>query len=94
MRFLPALFTLSLSLAANAFAQSSSAGSSRADVRARLVWAESQGLIQSSKTDYPPSGRTIARNRALYSVQHPDVVSNTDSSFSAGQTQSVTSAGD
>lgn len=92
-----ALATLGLSFGPSAFAQSSSSELTRADVRAQLIQAESQGLVPSGRIDYPPSARTIARNRAIYEAQHksvPNVASSTDDSVEAGSAPSGTPASD
>lgn len=55
---------------AAAFAQDASAADkTRAQVRQELVQAEAQGLLPSSRGDYPPSAQTIARNRQLYQIR-------------------------
>jgi hypothetical protein len=48
------------------------AGKTRAEVRAELVQAEAQGLLPTSKNDYPPSPQEIARNQAEYQIRHVD----------------------
>jgi hypothetical protein len=45
-------------------------GKTRAQVRAELVEAQRAGLIPFPKNDYPPSAKTIARNRALFQLSH------------------------
>ncbi|WP_345817449.1 DUF4148 domain-containing protein (plasmid) [Paraburkholderia sp. PREW-6R] len=65
-----AVAALSLPFGANAFAQSSTAGLTRAEVIAQLRQAQAQGLVPARKDDYPPSEATIERNRELYAIQH------------------------
>ncbi|MFM0201768.1 DUF4148 domain-containing protein [Paraburkholderia fungorum] len=65
-----AVTLLSLSFGANAFAQSSPPGLTRAEVRSQLVEAEGEGLVHAPKTDYPPSAQAVARNREIYAIQH------------------------
>ncbi|HGO6129137.1 MULTISPECIES: DUF4148 domain-containing protein [Burkholderia cepacia complex] len=43
-------------------------GKTRAEVYAELIQAQKDGLIPSSKSDYPPSEATIRRNRELYQL--------------------------
>ncbi|WP_322081082.1 DUF4148 domain-containing protein [Burkholderia sp. BCC1972] len=64
--------TLSLPFATQAFAQSTQAPITRAEVRQQLIDAEADGLLPSNRNDYPPSHAEIARNRQLYALQHPD----------------------
>ncbi|ANB75923.1 hypothetical protein AYM40_26880 [Paraburkholderia phytofirmans OLGA172] len=65
-----AVAALSLPFGANAFAQSSSSGLTRAEVMAQLRQAQAQGLVPAPKNDYPPSAATVARNREIYAIQH------------------------
>jgi hypothetical protein len=69
-RIAAALLTLAaLGSSAAAFAQDASpAGKTRAQVQEELVQAEAQGIVPSSRGDYPPSAYTIARNRVLYQI--------------------------
>jgi hypothetical protein len=60
--------SLTVGMAAQAHAQAS--GLTRADVKQQLVQAEAQGLLPSNGPDYPPSARTIARNKAAFAEQH------------------------
>lgn len=64
--------TLSLPFGTQAFAQSTQAPITRAEVRQQLIDAEAAGLLPSNRNDYPPSHAQIARNRQLYALQHPD----------------------
>ncbi|MDR0242713.1 MAG: DUF4148 domain-containing protein [Burkholderia sp.] len=64
--------TLSLPFGTQAFAQSTQAPVTRAEVRQQLIDAEADGLLPSNRNDYPPSHAEIARNRQLYALQHPD----------------------
>ncbi|WP_176046533.1 DUF4148 domain-containing protein [Burkholderia sp. BCC1644] len=64
--------TLSLPFGTQAFAQSSQAPITRAEVRQQLIDAEANGLLPSNRNDYPPSQSQIARNRQLYALAHPD----------------------
>ena len=61
---------LLLASGANAFAQTTSSGLTRAEVHAQLVQAEADGILPNSKLDYPPSPETIARNKQLYAIRH------------------------
>ncbi|HYS65367.1 MAG TPA: DUF4148 domain-containing protein [Paraburkholderia sp.] len=65
-----AVAALSLPFGANAFAQTSSSGLTRAEVRAQLQQAQAEGLVPTSRNDYPPSDAEIARNREIYAIQH------------------------
>jgi hypothetical protein len=65
-----AIATLMLVSGANAFAQTPSSGLTRAEVHTQLVQAEKNGILPSSKLDYPPSAETIARNKELYDIRH------------------------
>ncbi|KFL52112.1 MULTISPECIES: DUF4148 domain-containing protein [Burkholderia] len=64
-----ALLALAIGTPVAAFAQTSS-GPTRADVIADLVQAQRDGTVPTSNWDYPPSTRTIARNRELYAIAH------------------------
>ncbi|WP_063553193.1 DUF4148 domain-containing protein [Burkholderia territorii] len=75
-----AVAALSLPFGTQAFAQSSQAPVTRAEVRQQLIDAEADGLLPSNRNDYPPSAAEIAHNRALYEARHHD----------AGQTASTT----
>jgi Domain of unknown function (DUF4148) len=65
-----AVTVLSLSFGANAFAQSSPSGLTRAEVRAQLQQAEADGFAPAPKEDYPPSAKAVAHNREIYAIQH------------------------
>ncbi|MFL9962345.1 DUF4148 domain-containing protein [Paraburkholderia sediminicola] len=65
-----AVAALSLPFGANAFAQTTSSGLTRADVIAQLQQAQAEGLVPVRTNDYPPSETTIARNREIYAIQH------------------------
>ncbi|WP_080353744.1 DUF4148 domain-containing protein [Burkholderia cenocepacia] len=54
------------SSAANSQSGNPVRGKTRAEVYAELIQAKKDGLIPSSKSDYPPSEATIQRNRELY----------------------------
>ncbi|MFM0279674.1 DUF4148 domain-containing protein [Paraburkholderia sediminicola] len=41
-------------------------GKTRAEVRQELIQAQRDGLIPTNDTDYPPSKRTIERNKARF----------------------------
>ncbi|WP_168789726.1 DUF4148 domain-containing protein [Paraburkholderia aromaticivorans] len=41
-------------------------GKTRAEVRQELIQAYRDGLIATTEADYPPSRRTIERNKALF----------------------------
>ncbi|PRX36551.1 uncharacterized protein DUF4148 [Paraburkholderia sp. BL18I3N2] len=65
------LFTLSVAAltilgAASHVAQAQ--GKSRAEVKQELAQAQHAGLIPSSKTQYPPDARTIARNKQTHAI--------------------------
>ncbi|WP_175749223.1 MULTISPECIES: DUF4148 domain-containing protein [Burkholderia] len=64
--------TLSLPFGTQAFAQSTQAPLTRAEVRQQLIDAEADGLLPSNRNDYPPSHAEIARNRQIYATQHHD----------------------
>ncbi|MBN3835428.1 DUF4148 domain-containing protein [Burkholderia sp. Ac-20344] len=64
--------TLSLPFGTQAFAQSTQAPLTRADVHRQLIDAEADGLLPFNRNDYPLSHAEIARNRQLYARQHPD----------------------
>jgi hypothetical protein len=65
-----AVAALSLPFGANAFAQTTSSGVTRAEVIAQLQQAQAEGMVPTPKNDYPPSAATVARNRELYAIQH------------------------
>ncbi|SMG23084.1 DUF4148 domain-containing protein [Paraburkholderia susongensis] len=66
-----ALLTLAIGLPAGAYAQTTSSdGVTRAQVRAELIQAQRDGTVPAPDWDYPPSARTIARNRELYAITH------------------------
>lgn len=65
-----AVAALSLPFGANAFAQTTSSGLTRAEVIAQLKQAQAEGLVPTPTNDYPPSAATIARNREIYAIQH------------------------
>lgn len=64
--------TLSLPFGTQAFAQSTQAPLTRAEVRQQLIDAEADGLLPSNRNDYPPSHAEVARNRQIYAIQHHD----------------------
>ncbi|WP_225031632.1 DUF4148 domain-containing protein [Paraburkholderia sp. XV] len=68
--FLVAVTVLGLISGANAFAQASPDGLTRAQVHAQLLDAEADGLLPVPKNDYPPSAQTIARNKELYATDN------------------------
>ena len=43
-------------------------GKTRAEVRQELIQAQRDGLIPTNDTDYPPSKRTIDRNKARFAA--------------------------
>lgn len=65
-----AIAALSLPFGANAFAQTSSHGLTRAEVNAQLHEAQVDGVVPTRNNDYPPSTATVQRNRELYAIQH------------------------
>lgn len=68
------LAALSLPFGTQAFAQSTQAPLTRAEVRQQLIDAEADGLLPSNRNDYPPSASQVARNRQLYAIQHHDAM--------------------
>ncbi|WP_025598439.1 DUF4148 domain-containing protein [Burkholderia sp. WSM2230] len=67
-----AVTALGLVFGASAFAQTTTPGPTRADVRAQLEQAQAEGLVPTRDDDYPPSVATIARNKEIYAIQHPN----------------------
>lgn len=67
---LVAATALGLISGANAFAQTSQDGLTRAQVHEQLIEAQADGLLPVPKNHYPPSAETIARNKELYAFQH------------------------
>ncbi|RQT44866.1 DUF4148 domain-containing protein [Burkholderia cepacia] len=69
---LAALFvtaTLSLSMATQAaFAQTQMQGKTRTQVVNELKQAQHDGVVPTSKTQYPPSSELIARNKELHGI--------------------------
>ncbi|WP_322022422.1 DUF4148 domain-containing protein [Burkholderia sp. BCC1977] len=69
---LAALFvtaTLSLGVASQAaFAQTQTQGKTRAEVINELKQAQHDGVVPTSKTQYPPTGEIIARNKELHGI--------------------------
>ncbi|KVH39862.1 DUF4148 domain-containing protein [Burkholderia cepacia] len=69
---LAALFvtaTLSLGMATPAaFAETQTQGKTRAQVVNELKQAQHDGVVPTSKTQYPPSGELIARNKELHGI--------------------------
>ncbi|MFM0054158.1 DUF4148 domain-containing protein [Paraburkholderia phytofirmans] len=65
-----AVTALSLAFGANAFAQTSTSGLTRADVMAQLKQAQAEGLVPSHDDDYPLTDAEIARNREVYAIEH------------------------
>ncbi|MFM0222675.1 DUF4148 domain-containing protein [Paraburkholderia dipogonis] len=65
-----AVTALSLTFGANAFAQASTSGLTRADVMAQLQQAQAEGLVPSHDDDYPLTDDEVARNRELYAIEH------------------------
>ena len=61
---------LSLTFGANAFAQTSTSGLTRADVMAQLQQAQAEGLVPTRDDDYPPTADEVARNREIYAIAH------------------------
>ncbi len=45
-------------------------GKTRAEVVAEMIQAQRDGIIPTSKNDYPPSDRTIERNKELYRIRN------------------------
>ena len=45
-------------------------GKTRAEVVAEMIQAQRDGIIPTSKNDYPPSERTIERNKELYRIRN------------------------
>ncbi|MBJ9754911.1 DUF4148 domain-containing protein [Burkholderia cepacia] len=69
---LAALFvtaTLSLGMATQAaFAQAQTQGKTRTQVVNELKQAQHDGVVPTSKTQYPPSSELIARNKELHGI--------------------------
>lgn len=65
-RFILAAFAVGF--AGHTIAQTS--GVTREQVKQELIQAQAQGLLPSSHNDYPPSARTIARNKTIYAIRH------------------------
>ncbi|MFP3605911.1 DUF4148 domain-containing protein [Paraburkholderia sp. SIMBA_053] len=61
------LAAFAVTFAGHAFAQTS--GFTREQVNQELIQAQAQGLLP-THNDYPPSARTIARNKAIYAIRH------------------------
>jgi hypothetical protein len=77
------LAALSLPFGTSVYAQSSAPGLTRAEVRAQLIQAEKEGLLPWSRGDYPPSERTVERNRELYAIRHPSSASTSSASMTS-----------
>jgi len=69
---LAALFvtaTLSLGIASQAaFAQTQTQGKTRAEVINELKQAQHDGVVPTSKTQYPPVSEIVARNKELHGL--------------------------
>ncbi|MGU7769135.1 DUF4148 domain-containing protein [Burkholderia sp. MR1-5-21] len=66
-----ALLTIAIGMPAAAFAQTTTtSGVTRAQVIADLIQAQRDGTVPAPNWDYPPSQRTIERNRELYALGH------------------------
>lgn len=69
---LAALFvtaTLSLGIATQAaFAQTQTQGKTRTQVVNELKQAQHDGVVPVSKTQYPPTGELVARNKELHGI--------------------------
>ncbi|WP_175952249.1 DUF4148 domain-containing protein [Burkholderia sp. BCC0405] len=69
---LAALFVtaaLSLGIATQAaFAQTQTQGKTRTQVVNELKQAQHDGVVPTSKTQYPPTGELVARNKALHGM--------------------------
>lgn len=87
-----ALAALSLPFGANAFAQTSTSGLTRAEVHAQLVEAEADGLVPAPKNDYPPSAQTVAHNRELYAIRHQESGSTSSAATSVPRTSDGSAA--
>jgi hypothetical protein len=84
------LTAMTLGIASHASAQTT--GLTRAEVRQQLIQAEAQGLVPTGPTDYPPSARTIERNKASFAEQHEaDAHKSADYTAYGGATESHTS---
>jgi hypothetical protein len=46
----------------------------REQVREELIQAQRDGLLPYKRYEYPPSDATIARNKQLYAITHPEDV--------------------
>ncbi|MFH5254977.1 DUF4148 domain-containing protein [Burkholderia semiarida] len=61
--------TLSLGMATQAaFAQTQTQGKTRTQVVNELKQAQHDGIVPISKTQYPPTGELIARNKELHEI--------------------------
>ncbi|AOI75281.1 DUF4148 domain-containing protein [Burkholderia sp. NRF60-BP8] len=61
--------TLSLGMAAQAaHAQTQMQGKSRSQVVDELKQAQHDGVVPTSKTQYPPTGEIVARNKELHGI--------------------------
>ncbi|HDR8911271.1 TPA: DUF4148 domain-containing protein [Burkholderia multivorans] len=57
--------------AVSQFGNAPSQGKTREQVRRELIQAYHDGLLPTSKHDYPPSPATIARNKELHNLIEP-----------------------
>ncbi|KVL25351.1 DUF4148 domain-containing protein [Burkholderia sp. MSMB1835] len=61
--------TLSLGMAAQAaLAQTQTQGKTRSQVVNELKQAQHDGVVPTSKTQYPPTGEIVARNKELHGI--------------------------
>lgn len=61
--------TLSLGMATPAaFAQTPTQGKTRTQVVNELKQAQHDGVVPTSKTQYPPTGEIVARNKELHGI--------------------------
>ncbi|RQR42237.1 MULTISPECIES: DUF4148 domain-containing protein [unclassified Burkholderia] len=61
--------TLSLGIATQAaFAQTQTQGKTRTEVVNELKQAQHDGVVPTSKTQYPPTGEIVARNKELHGI--------------------------
>ncbi|KVD39093.1 hypothetical protein WT24_24515 [Burkholderia sp. MSMB1078WGS] len=61
--------TLSLGMATQAaLAQTQTQGKSRSQVVNELKQAQHDGVVPTSKTQYPPTGEIVARNKELHGI--------------------------
>jgi hypothetical protein len=86
-RFILAAFAVAF--AGHAFAQTS--GVTREQVNQELIQTQAQGLLP-AHNDYPPSARTIARNKTIYTIRHSSEQAESSNGMGAAMPANGTSA--